>query len=300
MTVPPLPTFLVCGIQKGGTTALHAYLDSHPDVFCSRPKELNFFDLHWDKGVEWYRSHFQGAESYLAAGEASPHTMRDLRCAERIQRLLPEARLLFVLRDPVQRAWSNYTYNLARGIQDPGQSLDQALDTEDGRARYLDKGFYLDQLRAFAEACGGERMRVLFAEQLRGDPQACLEPVFRFLGVDPERWSPCELESNATSVSGSASMRSFLFRWGQARQRLQPLVPAGLARMTRGVRSSLRQGLVGETERMLLPQATRDRLHAAYAESTRELAAWLPSGVVHAPPLPPWLRSDAALHSASR
>ena len=87
-----LPTFLICGIQKGGTTALHAYLAGHPDVFCPARKELNFFDQNWERGLAWYERQFQDAAlgRPLAIGEASPHYQRFETAARRITEVLPD------------------------------------------------------------------------------------------------------------------------------------------------------------------------------------------------------------------
>jgi len=292
-----LPSFLVCGIQKGGTTALHAYLQSHPDVFCPERKELNFFDQHWDEGLPWYEAFFQGApDSRLggAIGEASPHYMRSPRAMERIARTLPDAKLLFILRDPVQRAYSNYTYNLGRGQQDPQQSFPAAIATDDGRERYLDKGFYLRDLEACAERVGRESMLVLFQEDLRDAPETVLARAFEFIGVDPQRWTPTTLESNATRVPTSPLARAALFRWGRVRKHLAPLVPAPIKRATHGLRARGLRALPTSSRPPKLDPQTSQALQGFYAEANRGLTAWLTAGREGAHPVPAWLDHGTA------
>ena len=288
-----LPTFLICGIQKGGTTALHAYLAGHPDVFCPERKELNFFDQNWERGLAWYERHFEDAAAHdpVAIGEASPHYQRFETAARRIADVLPEARLLFVLREPVGRAWSNYNYNLGRGQQAPGQSFEAAIATEDGRERYLEKGHYLADLERFAEICGRERMRVLFAEDLRTDPAATLRIAFEHIGVDPERWEPTTLSSNTTAVPTSAAAQRALYRWGQVRERIRPLVPAPLAKATLGLRKRALAALPSERSREPLADETRAALAGHYAEANRGLADWLRAGPEGDRALPAWLET---------
>lgn len=287
-----LPTFLVCGIQKGGTTALHAYLATHPDVFCPERKELNFFDQHWHEGLAWYESFFEGAPDPRlggAIGEASPHYMRSGQVADRIHATLPDAKLLFILRDPVARAYSNYTYNLGRGQQDPAQSFEAAIATPDGRERYLDKGFYLNDLLTFERVHGRDNMCVLFAEDLKAHPEAVLERAFTFIGVDPARWSRTTLTSNATAVPASAAWQRALFTWGRVRKQLQPFVPRALKRATHGVRAKALAAVPTSGRPAPLADATRRALVGFYLEANRGLEDWLRAGPEGAHALPAWL-----------
>lgn len=295
------PSFLICGIQKGGTTALHAYLAGHPDVFCPERKELNFFDQHWDRGLAWYEAFFQGAPDPRlgkAIGEASPHYMRFPHVAERIQATLPEAKLLFILRDPVARAYSNYTYNLGRGQQDPSESFEAAIRTDDGRARYLDKGCYLRDLQAFERVVGRDRMRVYFQEDLRRDPARVLTQAFTWIGVDPKRWTPTTLESNATAVPSSRTARTALYQWGRLRKRLRPLVPAPLKRATRNLRARALTALPTSGRPEPLAADTRAALTGFYTEANRGLADWLSRGPEGAHELPAWLAANAQTRAA--
>ena len=298
-----LPTFLICGIQKGGTTALHAYLASHPDVFCPERKELNFFDQHWEQGLDWYTEFFKDAPDTRipgkAIGEASPHYMRFAHVAERIQQTLPNARLLFILRDPVARAYSNYTYNLGRGQQDPNESFEAAIASSEGRERYLDKGFYLRDLQAFERVIGRDSMRVFFAEDLRQDPSAVLKQAFDFIGVDPARWQPTTLSSNTTAVPASPFAQQALYQWGRLRRHLQPLVPAPLARATRSMRARALANLPGSGRPEPIQPATQQALQGFFEEANRGLSAWLQVGPESQRALPSWLTPRLQAPSAN-
>ena len=115
--VGPLPTFLICGAPKAGTTALYEYVRQHSDV--SIPKETGFFHRNCHKGEDWFRSHFSDWEGGEAIGEVFVTTMSTPGAEERVAELIPDARLIFLLRDPVDRAYSDYSFNVQQGWTPP-------------------------------------------------------------------------------------------------------------------------------------------------------------------------------------
>lgn len=194
-----LPDFLIIGAQKSGTSWLRAQLGQHPDIFMV-PHEVHFFDKEYNfaRGVEWYASHFAGAGTRLA-GEKTPEYLwaggrpigghlPDVH--ERLHGLLPDAKLIAVLRDPVRRAVSALHHVIRHGGISPRHSMDDLLL---GRKRHLladqtvlDKGLYAEQLRAYMDLFPPEQMLVLvFEEDVVAEPRAALRRTCRFLGVDP-------------------------------------------------------------------------------------------------------------------
>jgi hypothetical protein len=108
-----LPTFLGIGTVKGGSSSMYYYLKAHPMIFMSEPKELQFFvaELNWDRGLEWYERHFAGAEAFAAAGEFSPGYTQHPHLSgvpKRIASVLPDVRLVYFVRDPIERMRSHY------------------------------------------------------------------------------------------------------------------------------------------------------------------------------------------------
>ena len=99
-----LPDFLGIGTQKGGTTYLHALLQHHPQIFLATPKEQHFFSLHWQRGEQWYADQFAQAESHQCCGEVTPYYLFHPEVPQRIKSQLPAAKLIVLLRDPVERA----------------------------------------------------------------------------------------------------------------------------------------------------------------------------------------------------
>src|SRR5919201_3141433 len=139
----PLPDFLIIGAQKAGTTALYAYLRWHPGITGPSWKEVSFFDRYYARGEAWYRGNMPSRpRQWLAerrngrpplVGEASPSYLFHPLAPERVANLLPRARLIAVLRNPVDRAFSHYQHELSLGREH--LSFEEALDREDERLR---------------------------------------------------------------------------------------------------------------------------------------------------------------------
>lgn len=227
-----LPDFLIIGAQKSGTTSLHRYLTRHPQVRESTLKEVHFFDGGLEDGKDahalgeaWYRAHFPLA-SEMAPGEkafeASPAYLFHPLAAARIAALVPEARLVAILRNPTDRAISHYFHNVRpnRGGLEP-LPVAEAMAAEEARlapllARgaygdrafraysYKARGRYLEQLERYWAAFGRERLLVLRAEDLFEDPAGLMGRLFDFLGLDPARgpssFEPVHVGSNREGV----------------------------------------------------------------------------------------------------
>jgi hypothetical protein len=179
-----LPNLVVVGGLKCGTTSLHHYLNLHPEVEMSRPKELNFFvpELNWPLGAEWYASHFSGRAA--VRGESSPHYTNRPRfegVAERMRRVLGEARLIYMVRDPIDRMLSHYVHNVGGGYDD--RTLADAF--ADPESAYVARSRYFFQLEPYLDAFGTERIEIVGREELLRDRRATMRRVFTFLSVDP-------------------------------------------------------------------------------------------------------------------
>jgi hypothetical protein len=210
----PLPDFLVIGAQKAGTTALYAYLRWHPAVLGPSWKEVSFFDRHYVRGEAWYRGHFPNRLRLglamrrtgvaAAVGEASPSYLFHPLAAERVAALVPQARLIAILRNPVERAFSHYNHEVALG-REP-LAFEQAIEREGMRTRgevermladpgyfshawwnhtYVARGLYAEQLEWWLAAFPRERLLVLTSEELSARPRETYAAVLRFLGLPP-------------------------------------------------------------------------------------------------------------------
>jgi hypothetical protein len=180
-----LPTFVVIGAAKAGTTSLHAYLGDHPDVFVSEEKELNFFiaEKRWDLGTAWYEAQFAAAGSATARGEVSPLYSAAQWYAsvpERMAAVVPDVRLVYVIRHPLDRMRSHYLQHLDLGMET--RRAARALREDRG---YLDSSRYGFQLHRYLDHFDRAQVLVIRAEDLRDRRQPTMADVFRFIGVDP-------------------------------------------------------------------------------------------------------------------
>jgi hypothetical protein len=193
VTVRPssrLPNFLLIGAMKAGTTSLWHYLRSHPQVFMPDVKEVMFFDPRheWHRGVAWYEAQFQAATAeQTAVGEASTSytkfpVVRDVPA--RIASILPDVRLLYVLRHPIERMRSHYLYALSRGKE--RRPIEQAFAEDPS---YLDISRYGFQLEQYAPHFSLEQFLFVDSRDLADKRVETLGTIFRFLGVD-DGWIP--------------------------------------------------------------------------------------------------------------
>lgn len=192
---PPLPTFLIIGAMRSGTTSLARSLGEHPDVFMTPGKEIHFFDRRYERGTPWYRERFRGAATEKAIGEATQTYMFDRHSIPRIADLIPTAKLIAILRNPIDRAYSHYWHNRERGRE--ALSFPEAIGAEADRlasgdpvsmARYsyVARGRYLEQLVRVTEYFPREALHVVMFEELRDDPWPTYRTVCGFLCVDEE------------------------------------------------------------------------------------------------------------------
>lgn len=185
-----LPTLIVIGGLKCGTTSLHHYLGLHPEIGMSRPKELNFFveELNWGLGEDWYANHFSASDP--VRGETSPHYTNEPRfsgVAERMRRVLgPETKLVYMVRHPVDRLLSHYLHNVGGGYE--ARSMDEAL--ADPESAYVQRSLYAMQVEAYLEHFGAEAVAVVTREELRDEREATMRRLFELVGVDPDFNSP--------------------------------------------------------------------------------------------------------------
>jgi hypothetical protein len=205
----PPPDFLVIGTKRGGTTSLGRYLFAHPRVaslFPARatPKGVRYLDEHPDRSASWYRSHFAtvvvrgpAVHPRKLAGEATANYLFHPDGATRAADAAPDARILVLVRDPVDRAWSHWRERTRRGLETLG--FEEALDAEEERLHaatasggtgaanvaYRGQGRYADLLPPWFERYGRDLVLVLVSEEFYADPGACYAQVLAFLGLPP-------------------------------------------------------------------------------------------------------------------
>lgn len=190
-----LPDFLILGAQRCGTTSLARHLAAHPEVFVASQKEVHFFDRHFSRGLEWYGQQFAPGSDAKVVGEATPEYMYDQDAFARVADTVPEAKLIVSLRNPVDRAYSDYCFVHGRGYE--SLSFKDAIAAEDTRIAsgdplermryaYADRGHYLVQLRRIRRSYASENLLVVVFEDFVRDPTEALRRIHRFIGVSED------------------------------------------------------------------------------------------------------------------
>jgi hypothetical protein len=180
-----MPTLIIIGGLKCGTTSIHHYLGLHPEIQMSKPKELNFFveELNWDLGIDWYASRFD--ERFPVRGESSPHYTNLPRfegAAARIHEHCPDARLIYMVRDPIKRILSHWVH--AKGAGYESGEIEATLSRPD--TGYIHRSMYWMQLQPYLELFDRGQIAVISQEELQGEREATMRKAFEFAGVDTE------------------------------------------------------------------------------------------------------------------
>lgn len=184
-----LPNLIIIGGQKCATTSLHYYLGLHPEISMSKQKELNFFvrEYNWDKGVEWYKSNFMGNAKIW--GEASPdytHYPFFAGVPERMHTVVPQTRLIYILRDPIDRIVSEYVHRYVDGKEN--RTIEEALAHLRDNP-YVLRSKYFMQLEQYLDFFDKTNILIITSEDLYSFPRKTLKAVFRFLYVDDTFYS---------------------------------------------------------------------------------------------------------------
>jgi hypothetical protein len=249
-----LPTFMVIGAAKAGTTALYWYFAEHPQVFMSQVKETNYFaygldergqlvygnsDIHHFpvKSFAEYEQLFARTGRATAVGEVSPLYLESPLAAGRIRSRLPETTIICCIRHPIDRAYSDYLMYL----RNRGRTLDPSRDLSAGSAwlqpdsHWMRIGCYYRQLARYFEAFPRQQLHVFLYEDLKQDPLQVIQQLYRLVGVDPEFTPDLQTPHNVGGIPASRLVES-LFKT-QLTRTLQPWIPKRVGNWVKSIRT---------------------------------------------------------------
>jgi hypothetical protein len=205
-----LPNFMIIGAQRSGTTSLYNYLCQHPEIHPSFPKEVNYFSIYYHKGVNWYRSHFplslwkmkneEDGKHKFITGEATPYYLFHPHAPQRASTVIPNAFVIVVLRNPIERAYSHYHHEVRMGAEllpfeealnkeqeRLSQEMGKLMENEKYRSfnyqhySYLSRGIYIDQIQVWRRYFKPEVMLILTSEEFFIEPSKTISRITNFL-----------------------------------------------------------------------------------------------------------------------
>jgi Sulfotransferase domain. len=296
-----MPNFLIIGAAKSGTTSLYYYLKQHPQIYMSPIKEPRFFAFDGIKmdfrgpgdrelncqtitEIEAYRALFQAASNETAIGEASTLYIYNPRVPERVRHYVPNMKLIAILRNPVEQAYSSFM-RLARDGLEPLTDFAEAIQQEENRIynhwsftwHYKQRGFYYIQLKRYFDLFDPDQIRIYLHEDFYNDQVGVLQDIFRFLGLDDTFVPDVSLKHNVSGLPRSRILHTFFAGPGMIKFALERIIPEK-------VRWRIRIGLIHRnlTKLTLLPDVRR-QLIQDYREDIlklqgliqRDLSGWL-------------------------
>jgi hypothetical protein len=289
-----LPTFVIGGAPKAGTTALWAQLAAHPQVWMSPVKEPHFLTRDannpapgvriigaprsdtYSRGLDWYESLFAEGADCPARGEASTHYLGALDGPELMERYVPGLKVIFVLRQPVERAYSHYWHNVKRGHDLPPFAA--VLDDDPSLRYVLYMSRYREHLERYRRALGDDRIHLVLFDDLRGDAPGTYQRICRFIGVDDAFQPDFTREYNPHAEPANRGLQRLL---AASTYRRWTFIPGALRRPARSVRRRLESWNLRKASHVPMEPAVRERLmdlfhdDIAYVEAlTRPLPGW--------------------------
>jgi hypothetical protein len=269
-----LPNLLIIGAAKAGTTSLWHYLDGHPEIFMAPDKELHFFDLddNWARGVEWYAERFAGADGQPVVGEATPGYTRFPHrpyAASRAASVVPNAKLIYIVRDPIDRARSHVVHEIRHGREH--QDFDQAVLAN---PLYVDASRYALQIKQWLEHYPRESLLIVESARMRDTQAETLAQIYAFLGVDP-MFQPAPIALNESARALQSSPTSRRLRQKAGLRSVVGLMPRALRA---GVKERIRQREHAQALDTQISPELRAELAARLRPDVEELVSYMPAG----------------------
>lgn len=302
-----MPNFLIIGAAKSGTTSLYRYLMQHPQIFMSPTKEPSFFAIEcgttfqgpWKRwasqyavtSIDSYLALFSGVSDEVAIGEASTAYLVHPKVPECIHRHIPNVKLIAILRNPVDRAYSDYLMRLLHGDRSHADLI-EAIHMRDESVRknwglgeeYVEVGFYYTHLRRYFDIFDRSQIRVYLFQDFRTSPLAILQDIFRFLDVEETFTPDLSSQYNVGGYPKNKAWLALLVKLNQIRPRLGFLISLIPTRLRQYIGSNLfslqKRGLVKAPP---LEPHMRRRLIQLYQEDIlklqdliqQDLSSWL-------------------------
>lgn len=286
-----MPNFIIIGAAKAGTSSLYSYLKQHPQIYMSPIKEPRFFALEGETldfqgpaqginsrsvtQIEDYCRLFQGVTNEIAIGEASTLYLHSQKAIARIKHYIPKVKLIAILRDPAERAFSSYLHLVRDGYET--LSFAEGLDAEESRIRqkwqplwyYQQRGFYADWIKRYFAAFEREQIKIYLYDDLVVDTSAVVKDIYQFLGVD-EDFTPELTRENVSGIPKNKVLQTIMTKENPIKSVLKPLLP-------KTIRQSLNRSITQKNlgKKTILDSDIREKLVDMYKPDIIQLQTLL-------------------------
>ncbi len=260
------PNFIYVGANKAGSTWLYDVLARHPDVYMAPGKGLYFFSKHYERGLDWYRSHFEDADDEKIVGEISHSYMYSNDVCKRIAEMDPAIRLMVGLREPADRAFADYLDGVKNGL------IHGDFETElEGEPPFLQRSYYTRYLAPYVEQFGRDSIHVGVFDELSADPNAYAKKIFAFLGIDELDLSHAQRQKMMPAGAPRSRLLAKLAKKASHTARALGLRGLrGKVKRSRTVRNALYRQFEADEKPKMLPE-TRARLREQFDEEVKRL-----------------------------
>lgn len=295
-----LPNFIIVGVQKSGTTSIYSYLDQHPQIYLSPVKEPHFLERDWENyylqgkarnpkridTFEKYEALFEGVTNEIAIGEASLNCLfHHDESIPQILKYVPETQIIIILRNPAERAYSDYLMHMRDAINSDGTvPFSYIIKERFDRSYITQKGFYSDGVKHFRDVFGTERVHIFLYDDLRKDTGKFLKDIYRAIKVDTEFEADFSKRAQTAQVPKNKTVNRIL----NTKNPIRSTVASGLRRvMPLNIRQQIRSSIVSlnSSDKSAAPFSPDDRsaLVQLYREDIlrlqdllqRDLSNWL-------------------------
>lgn len=295
-----IPNFFIIGAARSGTSSFYEYLKQHPDIFLSTPKEPMYFAFPSTKvefkgpgddkeinrkavtNLDAYLDLFKAGEGKAIRGEASANYLYSECAAKNIQALSPDAKLVAVLRNPIDRAYSSYLYTLRDG-REQAETFEEALELEESRIQgnwehlwhYREMGFYFHQLQRYYRYFDRSQIKIILQEDLKDNTEQVVKETFEFLGVDATFKPEIGLAYNQGGKPKNVWLNKMLTRPSKVKSMVRPLTPRFLleAYIDLKHKNLAKPEMSEETKTQLMKVYRRD-IESLEGLIDRDLACW--------------------------
>jgi hypothetical protein len=269
MTNPPLPEFIIAGPQKCATTWLYDCLREHPDVYLPDTDSVHYFDMNYEKGDQWYRQFFSDCEDEFLIGEETPSYIRDEKTPKRIAETLPDVKIIFIVRNPIERAFSHYWHERSKNKIAFG--FEEVFENYDLYQNWIVPGFYSRHFDRYESHLASEQIKIMFFEDLVADQQSYLQEVYDFLELPDYTPSMLGKKSNDGQQRGI-----YQYKFYQSiRRAVGQNVPESIIKLLRPIDNWVIEVVTSQNEyEQGMEESVRRQLERVFLEEAKRLESY--------------------------